>query len=113
SYPSHPTALVYIFNSLLFFTATPTTEIYTLSLHDALPIYCDGRAGLRASIPVEDLDAYIVKEFESLRLGESAANEKRSQFAAKGLVNTLQQHSAQPRLRTPASRYAIYPNQRV
>src|SRR5207249_11641967 len=23
----------------LFFTATPTTEIYTLSLHDALPIF--------------------------------------------------------------------------
>src|SRR5947208_9305261 len=23
-----------------FFTAPPTTEIYTLSLHDALPIYC-------------------------------------------------------------------------
>src|SRR5262245_65260510 len=25
--------------SLFFFTDTPTTEIYTLSLHDALPIY--------------------------------------------------------------------------
>src|SRR5438309_9265368 len=24
---------------IFFFTATPTTEIYTLSLHDALPIY--------------------------------------------------------------------------
>src|SRR5437763_10223186 len=29
---------------LFFFTATATTEIYTLSLHDALPI-CDGSAG--------------------------------------------------------------------
>src|SRR5205814_9871574 len=27
-----------IFCPFLFFTATPTTEIYTLSLHDALPI---------------------------------------------------------------------------
>src|SRR5688572_33033653 len=26
--------------SILFFTDTPTTEIYTLSLHDALPISC-------------------------------------------------------------------------
>src|SRR5437016_12566498 len=26
-------------SSLFFFTATATTEIYTLSLHDALPIY--------------------------------------------------------------------------
>src|SRR5207244_13539708 len=25
--------------SLVFFTAPPTTDIYTLSLHDALPIY--------------------------------------------------------------------------
>src|SRR5437016_12090776 len=33
-----------------FFTATPTTEIYTLSLHDALPI-CDGGAVLRTVAP--------------------------------------------------------------
>src|SRR2546422_8791510 len=28
--------------SLFFFNDTATTEIYTLSLHDALPIYCRG-----------------------------------------------------------------------
>src|SRR2546422_10230638 len=28
-----------------FFNDTATTEIYTLSLHDALPIYCDEVAG--------------------------------------------------------------------
>src|SRR5207249_11534742 len=27
---------------LFFFNDSPTTEIYTLSLHDALPIYLDG-----------------------------------------------------------------------
>ena len=27
---------------LVFFNDTATTEIYTLSLHDALPIYTDG-----------------------------------------------------------------------
>src|SRR5205823_13122512 len=27
---------------ILFFNDTPTTEIYTLSLHDALPIYAKG-----------------------------------------------------------------------
>src|SRR5205807_8620403 len=27
------------FSILFFFTSTPTTEIYTLSLHDALPIF--------------------------------------------------------------------------
>src|SRR2546430_14333115 len=35
-------------SSLFFFNDTPTTEIYTLSLHDALPI-CLGRGQLRAS----------------------------------------------------------------
>ena len=28
------------FSCFFFFNATATTEIYTLSLHDALPIYC-------------------------------------------------------------------------
>src|SRR5256885_7096669 len=31
-----------------FFNDTATTEIYTLSLHDALPIFRGGRAALRA-----------------------------------------------------------------
>src|SRR5258708_13750854 len=30
---------LYIFSSFFFFNDTATTEIYTLSLHDALPIY--------------------------------------------------------------------------
>src|SRR5215471_21700667 len=32
---------------LFFFNDTATTEIYTLSLHDALPIYDPGRGRLR------------------------------------------------------------------
>src|SRR5438132_4247636 len=32
-------------SSVFFFNATATTEIYTLSLHDALPIYRFGRPG--------------------------------------------------------------------
>src|SRR2546430_13535283 len=35
----------HVHNSLFFFNDTATTEIYTLSLHDALPIY-----GVRAGI---------------------------------------------------------------
>src|SRR5207248_10093250 len=31
--------ILILFFSFFFFNATPTTEIYTLSLHDALPIY--------------------------------------------------------------------------
>src|SRR3712207_6968783 len=33
-------------NVVFFFNDTATTEIYTLSLHDALPISGDGRQGL-------------------------------------------------------------------
>src|SRR5690554_7352576 len=32
-----------IYSSFFFFNDTATTEIYTLSLHDALPIYLPGR----------------------------------------------------------------------
>src|SRR3712207_8340383 len=32
-------------NSLCFFNDTATTEIYTLSLHDALPIFCEALSG--------------------------------------------------------------------
>src|SRR2546427_11673039 len=35
-------SLLYYFSLFFFFNDTATTEIYTLSLHDALPI-CDGR----------------------------------------------------------------------
>src|SRR5688572_32174039 len=35
---------------LFFFTDTATTEIYTLSLHDALPIYSRPMAAERASL---------------------------------------------------------------
>src|SRR5438132_10095957 len=38
------TLFLYLFAIFFFFNATPTTEIYTLSLHDALPI-CPGQPG--------------------------------------------------------------------
>src|SRR5262249_60857342 len=34
-------------SSFFFFNDTPTTEIYTLSLHDALPIFDEGKAEAR------------------------------------------------------------------
>src|SRR5438132_11860330 len=39
------TYLLYVFY-FFFFTVPATTEIYTLSLHDALPIYIGPRLGL-------------------------------------------------------------------
>src|SRR5438034_6265168 len=44
-----------------FFNDTPTTEIYTLSLHDALPIYV-----MRALLPQIILICYIIEFGEVL-----------------------------------------------
>src|SRR2546429_8553120 len=45
--------------SFFFFNDTATTEIYTLSLHDALPILLplDGRGGLAADVEDHPVDA--------------------------------------------------------
>src|SRR5438270_13177711 len=40
--------------TFFFFTATATTEIYTLSLHDALPIY--GHIKFNLTIPLQQLN---------------------------------------------------------
>src|SRR3712207_7153186 len=40
--------MVSIFSMFFFFNDTATTEIYTLSLHDALPIFGRRRAGRQA-----------------------------------------------------------------
>src|SRR5687768_17752571 len=42
----------YLFISLFFFTDPATTEIYTLSLHDALPIYAMLGSHERDDLPV-------------------------------------------------------------
>src|ERR1039457_2431690 len=42
--PRHPSAVVGSVRVYFFFNDTATTEIYTLSLHDALPISMDARA---------------------------------------------------------------------
>src|SRR5205809_5888966 len=42
--------LIFIFCSFFFFNVPATTEIYTLSLHDALPIY-HAAAGSRCRAP--------------------------------------------------------------
>src|SRR3712207_7007151 len=46
--------LIYCFVSFFFFNDTATTEIYTLSLHDALPI-CFRQVGLRRILYGSDL----------------------------------------------------------
>src|SRR5258708_13305298 len=43
--------------SAFFFNDTATTEIYTLSLHDALPILCSGRVTWSCRIRIRSRDA--------------------------------------------------------
>src|SRR2546427_9529640 len=49
--------LCFYFSVLFFFNDTATTEIYTLSLHDALPIFV-----LRAVVVDGDLDVVLLGE---------------------------------------------------
>ena len=44
---------VFLFFVFFFFNDTATTEIYTLSLHDALPISCDVASLLR-NVPLDE-----------------------------------------------------------
>src|SRR3712207_6856946 len=51
-------------NSFFFFNDTATTEIYTLSLHDALPIFGEGGPDGRRVLGEGDLDQPGVLELQ-------------------------------------------------
>src|SRR2546430_15679767 len=55
--------IYFIFFFFFFFNDTATTEIYTLSLHDALPIWAGRRAGAgaRARQPVREYRAHQLR----------------------------------------------------
>src|SRR3712207_8517368 len=53
------------FSIVFFFNDTATTEIYTLSLHDALPISWAGR-GHRAEVPAVERQAVVGEEGDDL-----------------------------------------------
>src|SRR6266705_604059 len=57
---------------LFFFNATATTEIYTLSLHDALPIFGPARRGGRWVVPENlTVTAMFGEDRKSTRLNSS------------------------------------------
>src|SRR2546430_8508011 len=52
-------SLLFLLVFFFFFNDTATTEIYTLSLHDALPIYAALRAEISARLTQGDVDAEL------------------------------------------------------
>src|SRR5258708_33958812 len=46
---------------LFFFNDTATTEIYTLSLHDALPIFGKAPRGMFRNVRPDDMLAHVLK----------------------------------------------------
>src|SRR3712207_7207445 len=90
---------------VFFFNDTATTEIYTLSLHDALPIYREmqvANLGAQVSVPelvsaarqrradavlvsqvVTQKDAHLRKDRKSTRLNSSHANISYAVFCLK------------------------------
>src|SRR2546430_15246154 len=82
-------SLVFIF---FFFNDTATTEIYTLSLHDALPIYSgpvcvDGRTPLKTHaidfFRGRDSRIYVRKDRKSTRLNSSHSQISYAVFCLK------------------------------
>src|SRR5258708_37093897 len=88
----HPIRRQYVF---FFFNDTATTEIYTLSLHDALPI-----CKLAAERPLKDIrDEYNYPKKKGIkdecsRLLEASTMKSRRGFAIQRLMNAMRQAHA-------------------
>src|SRR2546430_11835821 len=78
-----------------FFNDTATTEIYTLSLHDALPIYpCGGgyRAGFLAT-PETDDDSFLSKVMNDCKHLKEPRKESSSVSRSEEHTSELQSQS--------------------
>src|SRR3712207_4573128 len=85
----------YLYTKIIFFNDTATTEIYTLSLHDALPIFlltmCDNRTNLSKTLTeqVEEMFQKKIKVFQTkipktVKVGESIYSGQSIKKYAKG-----------------------------
>src|SRR3712207_7583744 len=103
---------------LVFFNDTATTEIYTLSLHDALPIFellayllqgarVDGHPDLlnlpehvgerQLHVVVEPREPHLLQDRKSTRLNSSHANISYAVFCLKKkTTSTVQQTTSRP-----------------
>src|SRR5947209_18502512 len=94
--PSLSTIIIFYRTFFFFFNDTPTTEIYTLSLHDALPIsgtdytpaagtltFAPGEVSKLISVPITDNAIDNQKDRKSTRLNSSHANISYAVFCLK------------------------------
>src|SRR5688572_32729002 len=78
--------LLHLYFFFFFFNDTATTEIYTLSLHDALPIYRRGQArhpARRIDEPVRERGAFAPRDRKSTRLNSSHSQISYAVFCLK------------------------------
>src|SRR5256886_17431891 len=97
---------VYRYDPLFFFNDTATTEIYTLSLHDALPIYhargldCPDRAGAPVGRfgPRRSPRGRGVRHLDrkSTRLNSSHSQISHAVFCFKNKTRTIRNLSSHP-----------------
>src|SRR5438874_7633324 len=71
--PNRPSTFLFFF----FFNHTATTEIYTLSLHDALPIFPKLEKGIKRSL-VANCAVQAVADFGATRRSEEHTSELQS-----------------------------------
>src|SRR2546430_2924797 len=72
--------IIYFF---FFFNDTATTEIYTLSLHDALPIYIHGRRDAELDRLPDDVPRSHWRDRKSTRLNSSHSQISYAVFCLK------------------------------
>src|ERR1041385_9332589 len=97
----HPIAPLSRLLSLFFFNDTATTEIYTLSLHDALPICGRRRRTGHLGQPVEELAA-AHPDRKSTRLNSSHGYISYAVFCLKKKKNNSRHNAIRNRVRAPS-----------
>src|SRR5438067_13162015 len=87
---SHMTAFLPFFASFFFFNDTATTEIYTLSLHDALPIL---ERGLEVVVVEAHAEGLQVAVLLGAQLGDREAPDRGEVLAVRSEEHTSELQS--------------------
>src|SRR3712207_8109893 len=83
---NRPTQYLFFF----FFNDTATTEIYTLSLHDALPICLVGQLARRQAVTNPERTIYSIKRFMGRRYSDVKTEAERVGYRSEEHTSELQ-----------------------